>query len=201
MNALHAGRVHPQLASLAGAVSQSGFVPGIKMLVCDEWLTLRDIRLAALQESPPSFLSTYEQEKAYGEHKWRAELTRGNWNIGILEDRPVSLLGDIHVPGMPAHERYFEYLWVAPECRRSGVALGMLTIVLDRLQASGVRTVFLWVLDGNDAAIHLYKRVGFVSDNHRQPLAAHPGRSEERMRLDLDQWPRRPHTAPSIIGE
>jgi ribosomal protein S18 acetylase RimI-like enzyme len=61
----------------------------------------------------------------------------------------------------------------------------MLTIILDRLQTSGVRTVFLWVLDGNDTAIRLYKRVGFVSTNHRQPLSADPERSEERMQLDL----------------
>jgi len=54
-----------------------------------------------------------------------------------------------------------------------------------RLQAAGVRTAFLWVPDGNDAAVHLYERVGFVSTNHRQPLPAHPGRSEERMQLKL----------------
>jgi len=61
----------------------------------------------------------------------------------------------------------------------------MLTIVINRLQTSGVRRAFLWVLDGNDTAIRLYKRVGFISTNHRQPLAGRPGRTEERMQLDL----------------
>lgn len=61
----------------------------------------------------------------------------------------------------------------------------MLTTVLKRLQDCGVRTAFLWVLDGNEAATSLYERVGFVRTNHRQPLTARPGRSEERLMLTL----------------
>ncbi len=62
----------------------------------------------------------------------------------------------------------------------------MLTVILENLRMSGVRTAFLWVMDGNELAVRLYKRVGFVSSNDPQPLIARPGRSEERMQLDLD---------------
>lgn len=160
-------------------------MPDIKLLASGDWLRLRDIRLSALHESPHTFLSTYEQEKAYNEDQWRAEFIRGDWLIGIIEGKPVSLLGATREPDTPAYERYLEFLWVSPEYRRFGIAFSMLTTVLDRLQTSGVQKVFLWVLDGNDTAIHLYKRIGFVSTNHRQPLPAHPGRSEERMQLNL----------------
>ncbi len=61
----------------------------------------------------------------------------------------------------------------------------MISRAIERLRNAGVRTVFLWVLDGNDAAVHLYRSVGFVSTNHRQPLPEHPAGNEERMRLDL----------------
>jgi ribosomal protein S18 acetylase RimI-like enzyme len=131
------------------------------------------------------FLSTYDREKSYSENQWRAEFIRGDWNIGLVKEMPVSLLGVTHEFNAPALERYLEYLWVAPECRRSGIARSVLTAVLGRLRHSGIRTVFLWVLDGNELAMHLYKTVGFSSTNHRQPLPAHPARSEERMRLDL----------------
>jgi ribosomal protein S18 acetylase RimI-like enzyme len=80
---------------------------------------------------------------------------------------------------------YLEYMWVAPKCRRSGLALRMLAVVLDRLRARGVRTVYLWVLDGNEPAARLYKSAGFVSTSLRQPLPADPGRSEEQMHLSL----------------
>jgi ribosomal protein S18 acetylase RimI-like enzyme len=160
-------------------------MPDIKHLAPDEWFKLRDVRLLALQDSPRAFLASYEREKDYGERRWRAEFGRGNWTVGFVKDEPVSLVGATREPGTPAHQRYLEYLWVSPVCRRSGIARAMLTVVIDRLRVAGVRTVFLWVLDGNDAAARLYQGMGFVSTNDRQSLPAHPAHGEERMRLDL----------------
>jgi ribosomal protein S18 acetylase RimI-like enzyme len=157
----------------------------IKRLIPAEWIVLRSIRLSALQESPQAFLSTHERENAYGEDRWRAEFVRGSWNIGMLEANPISLLGVTRDPSISAYECYLEYLWVSPRYRRCGAGFRMLTTVLKRLQDCGVRTAFLWVLDGNEAATSLYERVGFVRTNHRQPLTARPGRSEERLMLTL----------------
>jgi ribosomal protein S18 acetylase RimI-like enzyme len=164
-------------------------MPDIELLGPDKWFWLRDVRLAALQDSPHAFLSSYERENDYGEDQWRAEFSRGEWYTSILDGRPVSLLGATREPDMPADERYVEYLWVSPVSRRSGIARSMLTSVIDRLQSSGVRTVYLWVLDGNEIAVQLYEKIGFVSTNHRQDLPGHPARGEERMRLDLSGWP------------
>lgn len=161
------------------------FTPDIRLLTADEWVELRSIRLAALQESPQSFLSTYQREILYDADRWRAEFTRGKWYIGTIADRPVGLLGVTRESEVPVHECYLEYLWVSPEYRRSGVALGMLTAVFERLRAAAIRTVFVWVLDGNEAAGYLYERIGFVRSSHRQLLAARPGLSEEKLILTL----------------
>jgi ribosomal protein S18 acetylase RimI-like enzyme len=166
-------------------MSKLVFVLDIRVLPRDEWLTLRDIRLSALQESPEAFLSTYELEKGYDAARWQAEFSRGSWNIGYLHRNPVSLLGTTRETGQPHYECYIEYLWVAPQWRRSGLALGMIAAVLKRLQAAGVQTVFLWVLDGNDSAVRLYERAGFARTHQRQPIDTRPGRTEERMRLEL----------------
>jgi ribosomal protein S18 acetylase RimI-like enzyme len=163
-------------------------MPDIKPLSSDEWLTLRDIRLSALRESPQAFLSTYATERAFTEDKWRAEFSRGQWNVGFDAGQPVSLVGITREPDMSLDQCYLGYLWVAPRFRRQGTAFRMVDEVLGRLQKSGVRTVFLWVLDGNDSAMRLYQRIGFISSNYRQPLPGQPGRSEERMQLDLSQW-------------
>ena len=85
-------------------------------------------------------------------------------------------------------ERYLEYVWVAPEYRRSRVAYDMLTDVLGKLKRSGIRTVALWVLDGNDVALWLYKRLDFQGTNRRQPLPDDPGRCEEQFKLDLSEY-------------
>ncbi|HEU5416844.1 MAG TPA: GNAT family N-acetyltransferase [Streptosporangiaceae bacterium] len=161
------------------------FVLDIRVLDRNEWPTLRDIRLAALRESPGSFLATYEQELGYRDERWQAEFTRGSWNIGFLEGDPISLLGVTREPGQPQQECFIEYLWVAEKQRGSGFGLFMLGTILKRLQADGVRTVFLWVLDRNRGAVRFYERAGFVSTNLRQPLADRPGQNEERMKLHL----------------
>jgi ribosomal protein S18 acetylase RimI-like enzyme len=121
----------------------------------------------------------------YPEAKWRAEFDRGAWKVGLDQNGPVSLLGVTREPGSPTDECYLEYLWVAPEWRRAGMALSLLELVLAQLMTAGVRTAFLWVLDGNEPARRLYQRVGFVSTNDRQPIAERPGLVEERMLLDL----------------
>jgi GNAT superfamily N-acetyltransferase len=102
-----------------------------------------------------------------------------------MDGLPVSLLGATREPGRPAHERFLEYLWVSPRWRRSGVGFQFFSQVLDRLQTSGIRTVFLWVMDGNDVAERLYRKAGFDPVGQPVALTARPGRSEQLFRLDL----------------
>jgi ribosomal protein S18 acetylase RimI-like enzyme len=173
------------LASLTSAMRKFPFVLDIRRLRRDEWRSLRDIRLTALQESPASFLSTYDKEREFGDSKWREEFDRGQWFVGFRDGQPASMLGITREPKTPSHECYLEYVWVTPEYRHSGVASFMLNAILDQLQAAGVRAAFLWVLDGNDVAVHLYKRLGFVSTNLCQPLPEAPDRWEERMEMRL----------------
>lgn len=160
----------------------------IKVLTSNDWDVLRKIRLAALSESAGSFLSTYQDETEYDESKWQSEFIRGEWYVGVVDpdsNEPVSVLGITREHGSPIQRHFLEYVWVAPEFRRRGLAFTMIQLVLGRLRSAGVRTLFLWVLDGNDNAMRLYKRLGFVSCNHSHPLEARPGRSEELMQVDL----------------
>jgi ribosomal protein S18 acetylase RimI-like enzyme len=112
-------------------------------------------------------------------------ITRGEWSLAVKPSGPVGVLGATREPGMSPNERYLEYLWVSPQCRRRGVASMLLGAVLASLRDSGIATAWLWVLDGNGPALQLYERCGFASTRERQPLPADPTRSEERMRLSL----------------
>jgi ribosomal protein S18 acetylase RimI-like enzyme len=169
----------------------SGMLPGLQLrhLGRDEWQVLRDVRLNALRESPQSFLAEYEQEEKYGQERWQIEFDRGDWILGELGDRYVCLTGVTRESGAPVHERYLEYVWVAPDFRRRGTALNMLSDIVGELEESGVRTVSLWTLwtpDGNDPARLLYERLHFITTNGRQKLESDPrGRWWERLRLDL----------------
>jgi ribosomal protein S18 acetylase RimI-like enzyme len=167
-------------------MSESWFMPDIELLAADQWPILREIRLTALSQAPDLFLARYDDEINFDEIRWRAEFDRGQWSVGLNRRHPVSLLGSTREAHTPWSECFLEYLWVSPEWRYGGLGYGMLVHAIERLRKEGVRTAFLWVLDGNDTAVRLYRRLGFVSANHRQPLADRPGRTEELMRLDLD---------------
>jgi ribosomal protein S18 acetylase RimI-like enzyme len=165
------------------ADSPTGF--SVEALSEDEWRRLRDVRLSALQDDPAAFLASHEREAAYDEKRWRQEFSRGEWNIMLAGGREIGLLGVTREQNMPPQECYLEYLWVAPKFRRSGTASMLLRTVLDRLRDEGVRTVWLYILNGNQAAMSLYEGFGFQRTNERQPLPDHPAGSEERMKLRL----------------
>jgi RimJ/RimL family protein N-acetyltransferase len=162
-------------------------MPDMEWLTPREWRTLRDLRLSALRDSPDLFLSSYAKEASFRGWQWRAEFDRGAWHVRTINGAAVGLLGVTHEPDTSPLVRYIEYLWVAPPYRRTGIASGMLATALDYLRATGVRTALLWILDGNEAAMRLYERVGFVRTSLSQPLASRPGRWEEQMMFSLQQ--------------
>jgi ribosomal protein S18 acetylase RimI-like enzyme len=168
---------------------KSRFMLDIKILTSANWAKLKEIRLEALRESPQAFLSTHKKEQSWSRDQWLAEFERGDWSVGYEAEQAVCLIGATRTPGMPTHECYLEYVWVAPGQRGKGVAAGLLTFTFSRLRAAGVRTAFLYVLDDNAAARRLYKRLGFISANEPEPLAEHPGRSEQLLTRSLHLGP------------
>jgi len=160
-------------------------MPDMERLTRAEWRTLRALRLSALLDSPDLFLSTYEKELTFGRQQWLAEFDRGAWLACRMDGSPISLLGITREAEGPPLECYIEYLWVAPAYRRSGIASGMLTTVISQLRTDGMRTALLWILDGNDAAMRLYEKVGFVRTSLSQPIGTRPGRSEELLKFTL----------------
>jgi RimJ/RimL family protein N-acetyltransferase len=164
-----------------------------RLLRDQEWRLLRDLRLRALRDAPEAFLSTLDRESAWTENDWMAELARGDWLAAFADGDAIALLGATSESDIATTDRYLSYLWVAPGYRRRGVATELVLSMLDRLREMRVVRVWLWVLDGNEAARRLYEVLGFVSTHERQPLNDDPPRCEERMSLPLlSDFPRAP---------
>jgi ribosomal protein S18 acetylase RimI-like enzyme len=157
----------------------------VEVLTDDDWPRLRNIRLSALRDDPLAFLSTDERELDYDEQRWRQKFSRSEWNVMLADDQDVGLVGATREPQTPQHECDLEFLWIEPGSRRAGLATMLLRTVLDRLRDFGVRTIWVWILNGNDPTLHLYEQFGFQGTNQRQPLPKQPGLYEERMRLRL----------------
>lgn len=152
------------------------------MLAEDDWKALRSVRLRALEDSPAAFLA--KTETSWGEPEWRAAVRDGDWIVARHGEQVIGVVHCVRGDDRPADERHFESVWVDPLHRRSGVLRAFLSHLVAYDPA--VRTLMVWILDGNDAARATYERLGFESTGERQPLPGAPRRVEERLRLALN---------------
>lgn len=159
----------------------------VEVLTENEWPRLQSIRLTALGQDPSVFLYTREQEAVYGEQEWRQEFSRGQWYVMVSDHKEIGLLGVTREETVSEQKYNLEYVWVDPDFRRAGVASALLRTALADLRASGVRTVWLYILDGNESAMRLYRKFGFRNANERIELPEHPAGGEERLKLHLDE--------------
>jgi hypothetical protein len=56
----------------------------------DDWQTLRDLRLAALQDSPHAFSAKLSDERRYSREQWTSFLGAVAWFVARRDDGPSS---------------------------------------------------------------------------------------------------------------
>jgi hypothetical protein len=69
---------------------------GVRRARADEWEALREIRLAALTDSPDAFGSTLAEERDADEARWRGWITGEGWAGDVatfIAEAPGPLLG------------------------------------------------------------------------------------------------------------
>lgn len=127
----------------------------------DDWHEFREVRLAALLESPGAFGSRHEDWLGADEGRWRARLSDVPLTLVARRDgRPGGPVGVVSGADSGDGVELIS-LWVAPGERGSGLAGHLVDEVVSWARARGRRT-FLMVRDDNDAAIRAYVRAGFV---------------------------------------
>ncbi|HEY7024747.1 MAG TPA: GNAT family N-acetyltransferase [Candidatus Limnocylindrales bacterium] len=155
----------------------------IRQQTADDWRVVREVRLAALQDAPFAFGSTYESARRYDEATWRSRLSNS--------DNPTFLAFDgeraVGMDGVYLHEgeHTLVAMWVAPSARRSGVGAALTRAVLDWATARGARRVLLGVAEDNGPAQRLYERLGFKLTGRSEPLHSDPSRRVLEMAREL----------------
>jgi GNAT superfamily N-acetyltransferase len=142
----------------------------IREVVAGDWQAMRDIRLAALQEAPDAFASTYEREVAFAEADWQRRIAGGGNFLAYapeLGTAPTGIVG-----GFQAAPGTIELvsLWVRPHTRGHGIGQVLIETVIGWARAGGSSRVHLWVAENNHHARLLYERCGFSPTAERQPL-------------------------------
>lgn len=133
----------------------------VRVMTDDDWPLWRDVRIAALTESPDVFRARLADWESSGAARWRARLTMpGAHNVvAMLDGNPVGLTSG--VPGAPG-EVILHSVWVSPTARGRGVASLLIDAVRTWAKDTGATTLTLAVIPGNEAAVRLYRRLGFV---------------------------------------
>jgi len=132
-----------------------------------EWHVYRDLRLAALEDSPSAFGSRLDAERDRDEAEWRARLERRTQFVARTDGRPVGTVGCIVRPGDAIE---LVSMWVAPSARGAGVGGRLVEAVASEARGRGVATIVAWISEGNERAERLYERHGFVRTGTTQPI-------------------------------
>lgn len=160
----------------------------IRRIGPDEWVLLRRLRLEALQEAPAAFGSTYEQELAFDEERWRSRLETSAYFVAEFDHEVVGMVCAVRL-AEPDDERpptmELVSMWVAPGQRRRGTGALLVDAVLGYARSEGEPVVGLWVAKGNEVAEALYRSAGFERTREEQGMPGRPEECEVRMAISL----------------
>jgi ribosomal protein S18 acetylase RimI-like enzyme len=148
----------------------------IRLAEPDDWPSVRDVRLRALQDAPDAFGATFENDAANDEGRWRSWMT--GWNgavdqalFGALEsDDWLGIALGVRWSG-ETDTTHLYAMWVDPAYRRRGAGRALVQAVVDWAGAlPDVRRIVLTATVSNPGAIALYERCGFADTGERTPL-------------------------------
>lgn len=146
----------------------------VRMTEATDWLLLKQVRLAALSNTPTAFGVSYETAAKYTDEQWqeRASAKAGpEFWLAFINGKPVGMIGG----GISQTHRYnLIGMWVEPRVRGSGIASGLVEVVKYRALQRGHGRVFLDVSPDNERAANFYLKHGFIFTDEYEPLASHP---------------------------
>jgi GNAT superfamily N-acetyltransferase len=171
----------------------------VRRVRAGEWQRLRELRLAALADSPSAFLATWSEEAAFAEDVWKARAADGEAGdervTFVTEDGGEWLglatgLASVTIMQRLGHAiadggAVLVGMFVVPHARRRGVGRALVEAVAAWARAGSAPALHLWVTATNAGAIELYRRCGFRT---LPPAPARPGeaaRQEICMTRDL----------------
>lgn len=144
-----------------------------------DWLTFREVRLAALRDAPHAFSSKLDDEVKLGPEQWQHRLSARSQFVAMAEGAVVGTVGVVVLPGAPAAELIS--MWVRPDARGQGVGDRLVAAVLDWAAVARLDEVRLWVTTGNAAAERLYARCGFKRTGAEQLVR--PGETQTEFEM------------------
>lgn len=155
----------------------------VRVLGEEDWHEWREMRLAALTESPSAYSSTLAEWSGAGdvEERWRSRLY--SVALNVIADFDGLPAGMTSATAPNDGEVELISMWVVPEFRGRGVGDALIEAVVAWALEQGARRIGLDVRQANHQAVALYSRNAF-----REGLAAPRSRglpTEQKMVREL----------------
>jgi ribosomal protein S18 acetylase RimI-like enzyme len=136
-----------------------------RVLSKEDVLIYKEIRLELLKEYPMNFGSSHEEERAFPDDMWINRVEKPTVKtLGAFDGE--TLIGICALAFSPRikmkHIAEIHSMYVKQEYRNQNIGYNLIQMAFDLCKEKDVEIVRLSVVDGNDSAINLYKKLGFV---------------------------------------
>lgn len=147
----------------------------------DEWQRLRDLRLAALAESPENLSGNLEEEKAFTEVQWREGFKKLTYLVASIDGVDVGMINVENLKGDFGATCWLGGLWLNPKYRGQGVARALFDYMDSVAKEKDWLVQGLGVMENNANAIVAFEKFGFVQKGEPQESRGKPGYFYYRM--------------------
>ncbi|TWP34713.1 GNAT family N-acetyltransferase [Leekyejoonella antrihumi] len=142
----------------------------VRALGDEDWQVYRDVRLAALAESPDAFAAKAAHEQAFEEELWRKRIARSRRLVAEQDDKVVGVVSVGHKGSQDERVSELFGLWVMPELRGKGVAWRLVEAGVDQARSDSYDFVLYWVGTDNGRAVAFASSFGFRPTDTRRPM-------------------------------
>ena len=145
----------------------------VRQIKRDEWPLLKQVRLAALGDSPDAFSGTLDEARELPDATWQ-QRAAGSTSFSAVA---IDAVGPVGIAvGLPDPEdttrAYLVSMWVAPTHRGTNIAGSLVDLVESWAATHGAGTLFTAVTKSNTRAEAFYRKCGFEA--HPGVLSDHP---------------------------
>ena len=119
------------------------------------WKRLRDLRLAALGDSPAILAGKLDEEQNFTEEQWRETFKKLSYVVAIIDGEDVAMINVENLVGDFGATCWLGGLWSNPEYRGAGAVRAIFNYIDSVASLRGWMVQGLGVMESNTSAVLL----------------------------------------------
>jgi RimJ/RimL family protein N-acetyltransferase len=147
----------------------------VKSATANDYLKVRELRLAALLDSPQAFGAKYDELKDHPDSYWQQLLTVANWCLVFDGELGIGLLAIDRADKDRKADCWVSSWWIDKSYRGQGISKLMAAWIYELCQKNDWQRIGLGVWPDNKSAISVYLKLGFVAADALMPSRSIPG--------------------------